>query len=439
MQDLLFYSLYIAPFVILALYRDRNGFHVLKVTCANALMLFYLVCNHVGLLWMYLHPAGVKQLTIVNRETVVLLAFYSLVVVAAYVITGNVLGSKYTAVRVPKIDALRREKIHRVAIVIVLLVATPIAIATFLDNSALMILLSGDAVGANIARVETVSNAVWFLGIKLSYLKIIFVVLWYGSALSLVFLMSRKKIRDFLLYIAIFFVGGLASFTNLSKGIIISELYPILFIYSLIYARGYLINKAFWCSMIYVLCFVGIFSAWVMGNESIYFLYPFERLTLGNLVPQYVVVDSFGFDNLLYGTTTPWWYSFGLHKQFLLDVFVWRQLMGGNEDFFYTAPSSFVAEAHANFHVIGVVLISFFVFFVLRTIDFLIKKIRSENIFTALMVCSALYFSGMSIKGMASYLIDYYYWSLLLFALFFYRIRFHFYRTPKPEPRRNTR
>ena len=112
--------------------------------------------------------------------------------------------------------------------------------------------------------------------------------------------------------------------------------------------------------------------------------------------------------------------------------------MGGTVEFFYTAPSSFVAEAHANFGVFGVVIISFFVFLALRIIDFLIKRIRSENVYTTLMVYSSLHFSGLSIKGLTFYLVNYYYWSILLFALFVYRIRIHFYPTVKPKPSRNT-
>src|SRR3990170_943589 len=161
MQDLLFYVLYITPFIILALYRDRTGLYVFRVNCANTLMLFYMIADHLGLLLLYLHPNGIKQLSSINQETVILLAFYSIVVVMTYVVTGRISGSKHASVRIPDRNILRSEKVNRLAIVLVLLVAAPIAVVKLMSGSPLLILLSGDALGANMARVEEVSLGKW--------------------------------------------------------------------------------------------------------------------------------------------------------------------------------------------------------------------------------------------------------------------------------------
>jgi len=423
MQDILFFILYIMPFIILILYRDRRGAYVFQITCANMLMLFYVVVDHIGLLWLYLYRDGVKQLTSINRETVILLAFYSLVIVVVYVTTGLALGSKCSAARIPDIHILRREKVNWTPILIVLLIAAPIAYLKFQSDSPLLILLSGDALAANMARVEAVTFNIRFLGIKASYLDVIFTVLSFASIIVLVASLVKNKIKYGFLYLLIVFVWGFYYFTNVSKGFIVSIMYIILITYSLIFAKGILINKALWWSLGFAVGIIGIFSAWVMGNEIVDFMYPFERLILGNLLPQYVVINSFGFDNLLHGTTVPWWATLGLHEQYLLDVFTWQQLVGsGVRDVYYTAPSSFVAEAHANFHFIGVLISSYFVFIALRVIDYFIKKIKSDMIYTAMMVHSSLFFAYMSAKGMFSFLVSYKYWAVLLFAFFFYRL-----------------
>lgn len=426
MQDLIFILLYITPLLILALYCDKKKPytpHVLKINCANALVLFYMVSDHIGLLWLYLHPNGVNQLEAIDRNTVLLLSFYSLLVVIAYIVTGSVCGSKCVSIRVPHVESLRKSKIRYFPIFLILLIATPIAVSKATIDSPLLLLLSGASAEAIVARVTQVSTKTWFLGIKPSYIDIIFVVLSFVSIFPLVAFIIKKKIRFFCLYMMFALVVGLDSFSNISKGFIVGYLYIVLFTYSLIYKRGFLLNKVFWYCILIALLIVSLFSAWVMGNDALNLWYPFERLMLGNLLPQYVVVDSFHFENILYGTTVPRWFSFGLHQQFLLDVFAWKQLMGGSETFFYTAPSSFVAEAHANFHIFGVIFVSFFVFTSLRIVDYLLKQVKSDIIFTALMVHSSLYFSYMSVSGMVSFLVGYKYWAVLIFALIVYRIR----------------
>lgn len=426
-QDVLFYVLFLAPFAVLALYRDKTSWHVLKVSCASTLMLFYLVCDHVGLLLLYHGQEGVKHLTSTDPNTVILLAFYSLVVVTAYVTSGYVMGRNGTHLRLPDVQVLRRTELNLMPLLLIVAVATPLAIWKVLDNSPLLLLLGGDARGATAARLDEVTTGTHFLGIKPSYLGILWSLLAFVQIVFFIAAITRKKLRDIFMFVFLTVVIGLESFANVAKGAIVGPLYIILFTYALVYARGVLINKSFGWAVIFVLSVVAIFSAWAMGSDfsllTIWF--PFERLILGNLIPQYIVVDKFTLDNLLYGTTTPTWFSFGAHKQFLLDEFAWKELTGWTyEKSFYTAPSSFVAEAHANFYVFGVLAMSFLIFFALRTIDYLIMKIRSEIIYAAVMIDSALHFSVMSIQGAVSAFVSYYYLSILLFALVFYRITF---------------
>lgn len=436
MENLSFFFLYSLPFIILALYRDKDGICVLRVNCANVLMLFYLIANHIGLVWLYLHPDGVKQLKEINEQTVLVLAFYSIIVVVAYVVSGVILGTRFSAVRVPDVRVLRVEKINITPIVLVALIALPVSIAKVLDGSPLLDLLSGDALGANAARVEAVMAGKSFFGIKQSYLNIIFYILGFAGTIVLVAALAKRSTKYTIFYVALFLVTSTYWFSNVSKGFIVGPIYSVIFVFALVFSKGYLGNKMIWRGLVLVLSVVSVFTAWVMGNEVINFLYPLERLLLGNLVPQYAVVNFFGWDNLLYGASVPSWYSFGQHEQFLIDVWAWKEVarwqVGQN---FYSAPSSFVSEAHANFHVIGVIIESLVIFFSFRIIDFYIKKVRSETVYTALMVFSSLHLSYISVTPAAGKPFDYYYWGVLLFALYFYQWSIfrsnHFPRTAK--------
>ena len=417
-QDLLFYSLYIVPFVVLARYRDETSVYLLKVSCANALMLFYMISDHIGLLILYLSSDGVKQLNVIDRDTVILLAFYSIVVTLAYVTTGKALGRKYSSIRIPVINVLENEKIDLRFISLLILIASPIVILKILDDSPLLLLLAGSATEATVLRVENAGSASLFLGIKSSYLEILFSLLAFASEVCLVAAFVNREIKHYLYYIIIIAIISLYWLANVSKGIVVFPIYSILLVYSLVYQKGVIFNRTFWLSFIPVTFSIAVFSSWVLGGDNVEFWYPVERLVVGNLISQYVVVDQFNLSNLLYGATLPSWFTFGWHEQFLLDVWAWKEIFGWSiGESFYAAPSSFVAEAHANFHAFGVVFNSFFLFTVLRGIDYLICKIKSHTIFTALIVYSSLRFANISTTGMFSYFADYHYCAVILFAL----------------------
>jgi hypothetical protein len=388
-------------------------------------MLFYFISNHIGLAWLYLNPLGFKQLIEINQESVLLLAFYSLIVVCVYILSGVTFKTRFANARMTNLQLVRLEKINLAPILLVAFVALPISIAKVLDASPLLTLISGDSLAASALRLEDVTlNKSLFGGIKNSYLNIIFVVLNYASTILLVSAVATRRKKFFLLYVSIFSISALYSFSNVSKGFIVGPIYTLAFIISMVHGNGKLMNKILlpFALLIVPLSF---FSSWVMGNDSTDFWYPLERLIFGNLLPQYLVVNYFGFDNLLYGATVPSWYSFGLHEQFQIDMWSWKELMGWSVgQNYYSAPSSFISEAHANYHFIGVFFISYVVFYLYRLLDTLIIKIKSETIYTSMMVFSSLHFSYISVVPVSGYIFDYYYWGVLVFVFYIYESKY---------------
>lgn len=421
-----FFILYAIPYIALYLYRDKKGINLFRVNVSNLLMLFYFLANHIGLAWLFINTDGVKQLNEINQDAVILLAFYSIVVVFAYIFSGLTLGRRFCDVRIPDVRALYDEKINFIPIIIFVLIAIPISALKVLSDSPLLILLSGNPIEANFSRKEAVTIGSSFLNIKESYVNIIYKILGYGLVIIMVMALTKKRVKYIAIYAFIFFITSAYWFSNVSKGFIVEPIYSLIFTYALLFNKGRLLNKMLIIGIIIVASVVSIFTSWVMGNSTVDYWYPFERFLLGNLIPQYVVINSFDFDNLLYGASTPNWYSFWSHEQFRIDIFAWKEIFGwSGGELFYSAPSSFVAEAHANFHIFGVIIWTFVIFYVFRLTDFLIKKIKSEMVYISILVYSSINLTYISISPAAGIFFDYYYIGVLIFALYIYPLFGH--------------
>jgi hypothetical protein len=99
------------------------------------------------------------------------------------------------------------------------------------------------------------------------------------------------------------------------------------------------------------------------------------------------------------------------------------QLLGLGEGLgglFYTAPCSFVGEAHASFHIFGVILFSGVIFIYLRTLDVLIYHMNDTLLRSAMLIYLALHYSAMNTVGSITMIVDYYLWGVLIFVFFFY-------------------
>jgi oligosaccharide repeat unit polymerase len=398
-------------------------------------MLFYLVYDHVGLAFIYSHKT-IERLNgvAVNREVLLLLALYTNILVLAYIITGCLNANLRCKIRDIHIHTIQNVNIRWFAILLLFIVTTFFAYIKFSSNSPLQLLLAGKAAAAGAARVAQVShNATAILGIKHSYVNILFVILNFVGILFLIKYMASKKNKYLVMYFIYIAIAGLFSFSNVSKGFMVTILLQLWFVYSAVYHKGMVLNRFVIVPFFAASVAIAVFSAWFMGNETIDFLYPLKRLIMGNLYPQYVMVDHFNFNNLLYGTSAPSWFSLGLHEQVNTEILAWKLIFPDSpKDIFYTAPSSFVSEAHANFHFIGVIVIAFLVFGALRLIDHLITRIHSPLIFLTMLIFLSLYFSSLSVSGAINLTVDYYLWGVLLFVFFAYKVTLLASKSPCP-------
>lgn len=419
-MDILFYLLYSTPFLVLSILSRYPKFNIFKISIAGSLLLFYLIVNHLGLVFLYnqdhLGHGNIK----IEKGVLLLLAVYSNIVTGMFIIAGFLIN-----VRIKSRDDFSEgeTQINMLPIYLLLPVLVFFAFAKFLDSSPLQLLLAGDVHGATVERLGQVSeNRTSILGIKHSYIQILFEI---GQFVVIFLLISYLKFRRKILlwvFFAYLFLLILFNSSNVSKGIFQLILYITAFVFAEVKNKGNLISFK---TIIYLIPFIiGIayLSGFVLGSEETDFFYPLIRLLVGNLEPQYVIVKNYGFDNLLYELSFPSFFSLGNHTQIDITFIAW-QLLGlgeGLDGLFYTAPCSFIGEAHASFHIFGVILFSGVIFIYLRMLDVLINRMNDTLLRSAMLIYLALHYSAMSTVGSIGMIVDYYLWGVLIFVFFFY-------------------
>ncbi len=421
-MDLLFYLLYSTPYVVLLLLSGYNKFNIFRISIAGSLLLFYLIVNHVGLVFLFnqdhLGHGNIK----VEKGIILLLTVYSNIVTGMFVIAGFLIN---THVKTRGEFREREPQINMLPIYLLLPILAFFAFAKFLDSSPLQLLLAGDVHGATVERLGQVSeNRTSILGIKHSYVQILFEIGQFIIIFLLIsYLKFRRKILLWVFFVYLFLLI-LFNASNVSKGIFQLVLYMIVFAFAEAKNKRNLISPK---TILYVIPFIiglAYLSGFVLESEETDFFYPFKRLLVGNLEPQYVIVKNYGFDNLLYGLSFPSFFSLGNHTQVDINFIAW-QLLGlgeGLDGLFYTAPCSFIGEAHANIHIFGVILFSGVIFVYLRILDVLVYRMNDALLRSALLVYLALHYSAMSTVGAIGMIVDYYLWGVLIFVFFFYPI-----------------
>jgi hypothetical protein len=276
-----------------------------------------------------------------------------------------------------------------------------------LDGSALLALLqTGDSSEAKSLRMGLYTDGAYVFGLRLQYLNTIFFIFEFIFLYLLVasFLFKDKFYKVFAL---LFFIGILLwHLSNTSKGYIMVIFFYIFLILSLKQSKTYLVSKAIKMGLP-LLILASLLAYFFMGNSEIYFLYPIERFTVGNLLPHYIIFSYFDSSNSLLGTSVPKWYTLGNHEQFLLAEWNWRFMNDKmNSSVAYNNPSSVFAELYANFSYF-----SFFYVLMFFTYVLLLSKILVNMSFFPLRLISLIYltfyFTKYSVREFLPNIFDY--------------------------------
>lgn len=152
-MDLLFYLLYCSPFLVLSFLSRYSKFNVFRISIAGSLLLFYLIVNHLSLVFLYnqdhLGHGDVK----VEKGVVLLLTVYSNIVTGIFIFAGFLIN---TRVRPRNNFGAGQAQINMLPIYLLMPVLAFFAFAKFLDSSPLQLLLAGDVRGATVERLGQV-------------------------------------------------------------------------------------------------------------------------------------------------------------------------------------------------------------------------------------------------------------------------------------------
>lgn len=410
--DFMFFIFYALPFCFLALAIHLSNGSLLRINPLTFFLVFYFVRNHVGLLALFFEGFQYKDYDYSNVITLTYMAMINTLVFLVFFFFSKLhLYTRWAAhigsLQVPQLKVRKTGYLILIGLIVGIYA---LALERILSGSAMLMLIESNADGSAEAlkvRMTGYSEGSLVFGLRLQYLSTIF---FAAEIVMLTFLVTglKFKIKEHLFISFALFLGLLLWNTaNASKGYIV-----VLAIYFYVAVCFIGDGKLRFYSKPVVLTVAGavvvssMFAYFVMGHSTLNIFYPLERFVIGNLRPQYVLMDTFGIHSVLLGQSAPSWFSLNNHTQFLLGEYSWRVMNGlTNPSVFYHNPSSFVAELHANFSGFAVLFIPIVYLYVLLFSWFLIRSAGSYGFFIA--VYTTYYFSKYSVREIIPGIFDY--------------------------------
>jgi oligosaccharide repeat unit polymerase len=288
------------------------------------------------------------------------------------------------------------------------------------DGSALLTLFnSGDAGEARLERLRFYMEGATVFGVPLKYLNIVYVFFEIVFVYLLMFSIISKKSFSWVLTLMLFISLSLWHMSNTSKGYVVVLFLYAFIIISVLSGMKFRVNSLI-AFVLAALVPTTIITFYFMDTDGLLFWYPIERFLAGNFLPHYIIFDHFYDAKNLWGTSSPSWYTFGMHDQFLLAEWNWRlmhdKLDGGIA---YNNPSSFVAEFYANFGILSPAL-WWLVLVYIGLISVLVIKVAPKEFKVIYLVYLTLYFSKYSVKEFIPTIFDYRLFFMVLFSLLFF-------------------
>lgn len=416
MTDFLIIVSYLLPIVLVCVMHVARLGSAFQVSATSLLLFFYFLNNHFGLIFQLYFPDERVTLT---ESVFFLLCMYSCIVIFAYLCVQIALPYK-TSPRLINVDSIGDSRVNNFFI-LALFSLCAFLLLQKIQGSALEYFFTKGVEEAKFTRLGSKSGQIF--GIKERYFNFLFHAL---DILALVILhkaFSNRSLVYWLYFTILLAITVLWTSTNLSKGALLKPFLYVIFVYAMLRYKGVFLNRFTFIIFVFALALVSIISAQMMGADFEVF-YALERQLIGNLLPQIYVVNHFSVDNMLLGASAPEVFSFYTHNQFVLDQWTWKAMHNWVSGPYYSAPSSFVADAHANFNFVGVIAYSIIAFTLCRLFDTFCIKIRDDAVYSAVVVWGGLHFSYMAVTGIYNRLIDYYLLGALLVTWFYVRLRF---------------
>jgi hypothetical protein len=411
-----FVILYTSPLIVLGCWFFKRGNTVRIVNPLSFLVILFFIRNHLGLAALYFNEDGFKQLAYVDRAVVLNIALVNCIfLVFAFLTLESHLGKAFAKFVEARSSGISYHLGNTTYLCLLLLggVIWVFSYARFSSGSALLLLLETGSHSAALDARKLLYEQGQVFGMRLQYLNTIF-IFFELVFVHLLWLAVKYSNRRYVFIASFYFLGmALWHLSNTSKGYSIIVLFYLFIMFSMVHGSRYITGKSIYLVIVGIIISAPL-AYFVMGNQSLYILYPLERFLVGNLLPQYIIFSYFEWDTLLLGASVPSWYSFGNHEQFLLAEWNWRFMNDKmNSILAYNNPSSFVAELYANFGYFSVFMYPV-VFLYIGAITVVILRFFPRYFGPSLVAFLSVYYSKYSVKEFLPTILDY-----RLFLVFF--------------------
>lgn len=305
------------------------------------------------------------------------------------------------------------------ALAILYFVATP---------SPLKVLLTtGNVTDAYIARLDPEQK------IDIRFVKFFIkdIIPFWMIFIFIEFVLSKGKIRKYHL-LGFFIISFLMMSSNLSKGGIVYLLLHLLLAFFCIKGLSFKVIKG----MILLMVTLFLMFSFMMMSESASFFSLLtgmaSRATSGVIAPAYYFIEYANKEGFLWGTSLPNPRGLFPFDHFDIEVKVWELMnpVMANQGLSYRNPTVFWAEGYVNFGVLGVVLFSVFVAFIILFWDiyFFSKRRRLTTLDLSFLIWVGMHYSTLNSKSLSPYLFDI---SLLVTFMFYIGMRIYNFKRLK--------
>lgn len=419
MEDVFFLYLYILfPIIAYTIIRIAR-IDILRISIPSLFLLHYIAAAYAGILPLYFewsdHAIGYG---VVDRSLVLKLYFFSSATLIL-ISLGFLVSSKLIGQDILKRDKNRqcnRIKSRSLAIIIGLCVFSILVLLAYLKNLPgipLFAALRGNPDEAVLLRTTlTTTNAVSFG--RIQYYKLFY--LGVMSFLSLVLfaeaLITKKRSTWGMVFIT-FLITTFGSMLEGAKGASFGAFLPYVLTYFVVKNKRINVKFILFVFLPLAIILASVMLVYFLGTDSSSYrmlvLAVFDRLTLGNMVPSYHVLDMFRDQDLLLGRSIANPRGIFPYEQYMLDNEVWLRIFPQppGSDVIYTAPSVFWAELYANFGLFITLSAIPLIGILLNIIQMILDRLPAHPVKPALIVYFSMHFMNLAIKGVSSFMWDY--------------------------------
>lgn len=419
MLDILFLVLFFTfPFIVFK-YMDAIGHSIFTISVPVFLIISMFVYAYSGVLPLYFgwdeyrYSMGVQDRALI----------FQVLIFSIISIVGLLAGFTYSKVVLKmndfqKFDHIRQISRKELFILFGLTAFCFFVLFVYLSkvpNIALLVALSDGTDDAKLARSlmgnDFEGKYHWYSLIMHDLFNVVTFTLFSA------FLMTKKKIIFFLFLVA-FLGNSFAAVMATEKAPFAQILIGLLLVYGISLLKGKIPIKATIILVTILFSSLILFYIFFMGSVDVFSALGsiFSRAFAGSIEPAYYYLEFFPYhQDFLMGRSFPNPGGILPIEPYRMTVEVMNWVIPNNDKGIVgSMPTVFWAEAYANFGVLGVILVPFFIGVVLYTVYYLVDKIENTPLKIGFFVWLMQHFKNLSVTGFSGYLIDFYLVGILL-------------------------